>query len=158
MQEPTCPFCGAKRKPRDRFCVQCGSRLGAPATPGPKQPPEQEEGQRFTALRPLLYVLEYFPGLASPKIILLSAIVFAIALGTAASAILALFGALLAAFVIGGFALVLYWTALGWILSGEVVMPWEALAEFDGVRWVIFATLTLLPLTLLFAWLKAHAH
>jgi len=152
-----CPFCGAACKPEGEFCPACGSRLGAPVVGRAKPRLREEPLEPPVGLRPLCWLLEYFPGLASPKVIILTAIIFVMAAAFAGAALfMVVLGAVIIAFLSGGFAILLYWTGLAWILSGEVSMPWDALADFNGTHWMLFATLTLLPVAAVFGWIKAH--
>lgn len=90
---------------------------------------------------------EYFPGLFRLRVPIASLMLTVIALGIGfVLLIAAVFGAVMGAMFIGGLALLLYWTALGWILCGEICMPAEALADFNGTQWMLFVGLTALAI------------
>jgi len=157
MKEARCPFCGEKCKPEDKFCVHCGSRLGAPSM-GPREPilpQETEEEESHGTLRGILYWLgEYFPGLFRPGVLIGSVVLVVLAIGVGILAVVAcLFGVLISGMFIGGFALILYWTALAWLLTGDICMPVDALTDFNGTQWTLFVVMTVLPIGVCLAFL-----
>lgn len=101
---------------------------------------EDEEG---LARKAAIWVLEIFPGVLSPVVLILSIIVLAISalvmwLGLSIFAL----GGLITCFWIGGAGVLLFWTALSWIMYGHLANPVEALAEFEGKHWTVFTFLT----------------
>lgn len=91
----------------------------------------------------LQWFLYLFPGLARPGVVLGSAVLLAVAALGGVAAWLVAFGLVVPVFVPGVVAVILFWTALSWILYGETVMPAEALAEFDAVHWLLLCVLTI---------------
>jgi hypothetical protein len=117
-------------------------------------PPEPEPEDTFGLPRPLYWFLDLFPGLVSPKCLIMAAIATITgALIMLLAFVLFSFGALIAPFMIGAFGLICYWAAICWLLSGFVCMPTDAMVDFDGRRWSAFFVLAVLPLSLLFLWL-----
>jgi hypothetical protein len=105
----------------------------------------EEEGPGILA--PLLWFLELFPGLVRPSVLVMSILMVPIAgfvswLGF----FLLTLGGLIAGFMIAGFGLVIYWTALSWIIYGYICLPSEALAEFEGAQWTVFLLLGFAPI------------
>ncbi len=47
---------------------------------------------------------------------------------------------------IAAFGLVVYWTAWTWVFFGDTCFPSEALAEFDGTRWMLMVLVTVTPI------------
>ncbi len=97
----------------------------------------------------LYWFLDLFPGLMRPKVLILSILAVPVA---AAVGVLGLFitglGAVIAGMLIAGFALVIYSTAVAWMIYGDLAAPSEALADFDGKRWVAFLLLALAPIAI----------
>jgi len=113
--------------------------------PEPEVPP---------GLVPLLWLLELFPGLASPKVLILSILALPVAAGVLQLALLLIgFGAIVTGIFIAGFAMVIYWTAVAWLLYGNICMPAEAMAEFDSTKWMVFLLAAFAPMSLFFLWL-----
>jgi hypothetical protein len=158
MVQTKCPFCGAERGPDTKFCTECGSRLGAPSIGRPlPQPPQEEEQEVVGAARLLQWFMEYFPGIFRPKVLVLSILALVVALGVGILAlVMALLGAVIPAMFIGGSAMVIYWTAVSWLLLGDLCMPSEALAEFNGTHWLIFALLAAAPVVGTLIWFSTR--
>jgi hypothetical protein len=151
MSEVTCPRCGSKCDLGQARCPRCGGYLGARRrAPVPAVPPEPEAGVP-AALRPVLWLLELFPGFVRPKVVVLSVVALPVAAGLVLLGV-AVFslGAVFSGMAIAAFGMVIYWTAVAWLMHGEVCMPAEALAEFDGTKWMIFLLLGFAPLSALF--------
>ena len=150
MARTDCPACGAPCRRDDRFCKSCGSRLGAPRL-GRRLPHTQDEGQppehEPFGLCALCALLEVAPGLASPKVVIMSVLAVVLAAGfSVAALVILLVGVLWLALLAAGFALLCYWTAVIWVLYGEACLPSDALADFVGVQWVVFLILGSAPI------------
>ena len=132
MAMKDCPECGGLYMPGDKFCENCGAHI--------------VDEDSFGALGPLIWFLNIFPGLVRPKVVVMSVIAIAVA---GALLWLAMFllgmGGLFAAFAIGAFALVTYWTAVSWLIYGYICLPAEAMAEFNGTQWFAFMLTNVLP-------------
>ena len=144
MAGKVCAKCGSPNMTSARFCARCGAKLRV--EPAPKPVGRQEE--RPAALLLLGYFLVgLFPGLLRPKVIICSAIVLVLA---AAVAGLGLFliglGALLTGGWIAACGLILYWSAVAWMLYGEVCLLSEALAEFGPPQWLAMLVSSLVPM------------
>jgi len=57
-------------------------------------------------------------------------------------------GGMICGILIAGFAMVIYCTAVVWMIYGYLAMPAEALADFDAKRWVAFLLLGSAPVTI----------
>lgn len=141
MSVKTCAKCGVVNVSSARFCTRCGAAL--PSVPEPEPFEEQEPGVLW---RMLEWFLEFFPGLVRPKVLIMSvgALMVAGAVGYLALFLLG-FGALISAMAIGGFAVVIYWTAWCWMMYGYLCMPAEAMVEFDGKKWTMLLLATAAP-------------
>jgi hypothetical protein len=108
-------------------------------------PPPEEESPPIP--RPLLWLLELFPGLIRPRVLLMSIVTLVLAAFVMGLATMVfMMGAVFSGFFIGAAAVVMYWSAMAWLLYGYVCMPAEALAEFDSTRWLVFVILTVAPI------------
>jgi hypothetical protein len=125
---------------------------------GAKPQQEEGEGEESPGMLVVVYWLgEYFPGFFRLTVLIASLVLTVLALGIGILAlVVGVFGAVIAAMLIGGFALLLYWTAVAWVLSGEICMPAEALADFNGTQWMLFVGLTALPIGVCMALLGLH--
>ena len=122
-------------------------------------PPEQtEEEESPGILLGILYWLgEYFPGFFRVGVLIASVVLVVLAIGTGILALaVGVFGAFIAAMFIGGFALLMYWTALAWLLTGEICMPVDALVDFNTTQWMLFVGLTVVPIGICMAFLGLH--
>jgi hypothetical protein len=89
-----------------------------------------------------------------PKVLVAGLLMTVLALGIGVLALVAaVFGAVLSAMFIGGLAVLCYWTALAWIFTGDICMPSEALADFNGTQWMLFVALTGLVIGICLAFL-----
>lgn len=151
MSPQRCPGCGAESRRRAKFCARCGADLQVAArTRQPLQPEEEDESPR--ALGALIWFLNLCPGLIRPKVVIMSAVSILLALFVGYVAMVVLMaGGMIAGMCIGGFALVIYWAAVSWVLYGYICMPAEALAEFDGKKWLILIMVTVAPIAAVFA-------
>ena len=158
MAELKCRHCGATCDAGEPRCPSCGGYLGArPPTPLPVAPSEPEEPEIPAGLAPVLWLLEMFPGLVSPKVLVMSIAALPLAAGLLWLALLLVgFGAILPGMAIGAFALVVYWTAVAWLLHGELCMPADAVAEFDGTKWMVFLLIAFAPMSAFFWYLGAR--
>ena len=152
MPTVNCPRCGAACDLGEASCPSCGGYLGVARRMGQPQAPPEPEGA--PPLGPLLWFLELFPGLVQPKVLVMCLLAFPVAAGVGwLGLFLVAVGGVFAGMAIGAFALVIYWTAVAWLLYGEVCMPAEALCEFDGTRWLVYLLLAFAPMTGLFYYL-----
>jgi hypothetical protein len=92
--------------------------------------------------------LDVFPGFLSPGVLVFSILVVGIA------GYLLFFGGL--GLVMAIPALVCYWTAVAWMLAGEICGPARAMGEFTGVQWGAFLVFGFGPFALLM-WLMMSA-
>jgi len=156
MGKRRCPACGAPVGEGAQFCAQCGADLRAGMAGGSSFRVEEERGPA-APLRALLWMLEIFPGLFSPKCLICSLLTL---IGAALVVGLAVFiialGAVISGLFIAGFGMVMYWSAVSWILYGYVTLPSEAMAEFDGKKWTVFLLATFLPIAAFFWYLNAR--
>jgi len=136
-----CPKCGAVGSEADTFCGSCGTPLALVSVPQ-KRPPREEEPYGGG---PLLWFLDLFPGLLSPKVLAFSLIAMAMSLVAFWLAAFFIQFMVISAFAIGGGGVIIYWCALCWLLYGYVVVPVEAMSEFRGKHWMAFVLLTLIP-------------
>lgn len=152
MTTRLCPRCGIECEAGLPTCPECGGYLGVRRkervyVPAEKPPPEDT----FGLPRPLYWFLSMFPGLASPTVIIVSAVMMVAAVMIVLLALMIFsLGAMVAAMMIGGVGLMCYWAAIAWLLNGHVCMLTDALVDFDGRQWTVFWLFTLLPLSLLF--------
>jgi hypothetical protein len=155
MPTQTCSKCGAECEAGLPNCPECGGYLGRRRRePVYVPPPEPEPEDTFGLPGPLYWFLDLFPGLVSPKVVIMA--IASTVLGgliMLLAFILFTFGAMIAPFMIGGFGLICYWAAIAWLLNGYVCMPTDAMVDFDGRKWTAFWVLAMLPLSLLLLWL-----
>lgn len=146
MEQRSCPKCGRLWPSDANFCGECRTRLGAPAeASGQKAEDEREKGVV------LLWVMDLFPGVFSPTTLLMSLAGLGVSIFIGFFAVLVFsMGAMLTAFPIGAAGVIMYWTALSWLLIGYVCLPTEAMAEFQGKHWTVFMLMTVVPLGLFF--------
>lgn len=156
MPAMTCPRCGVECDAGEPRCLSCGGYLGARRRPSVVEQPPEPEPEVSGAMGFALRFLEMFPGFVQPKVLALSLAALPVAAGLLYLAlVMAGFGALFTAIAIGAFAAVVYWTALAWMLHGELCMPSEALAEFDGTKWMVFLLLAFAPVSAFFYYVGA---
>jgi hypothetical protein len=162
MRPLTCPQCGAEHPTGAATCASCGGRLGAPkldrlladASRGGDEP---EAVEPRGALGALLRLLNLVPGLAQPKVLILTLLALPVAGAvTWLGFFIAALGGPIAGVMIGGFGLVIYWTAVSWVVYGWICLPSEALAEFNSAQWTVFAVLALAPIAVGLALFQAH--
>lgn len=141
-----CPSCGTSWPPDTLLCVRCGvnlhtgERVGGPP---PDKPPEEEMPPDTWA--------DVVPGLFTPRVLVISVVVLAMSLACFGLCILLLLaGVLMTAATAGAVGLILYAQAVAWILTGELQLLVNALADFDGRRWNAFFIALAVPLTLAF--------
>jgi len=133
-----CPKCGRLWDESDRFCGNCGEVLrAAPRVPRPAEP----------ALPPaVLWLMDLCPGLFKPVVLVFSLAGIALALVAFwLSLFMIQMGGLIAAFAIGGGGVMVYWMSLSWLLYGYIVVPVEAMSEFQGKHWTALVLATLVP-------------
>ena len=95
---------------------------------------------------PILWFLDIFPGLMHPTVIIFALLAVALAaVGIYMAVFFLEFGAFIFVFFIGGAAVLVYWAAMCWLLSGSLCTPVEAMSEFDGRHWLAFILLTAIP-------------
>ena len=133
-----CPRCRKSWGDTDRFCGDCGARLDQPGRVRPKEPPPPGA--------PVVWLLETFPGLARPMVLVCSILaVLAAFVAFGLAMVMLSMGVLITAFAAGAGGMIIYWTALGWILYGYLCHPVEALSEFQGRHWMVFLVATTIP-------------
>jgi hypothetical protein len=142
MTNAPCPHCGERCAAGDSYCTQCGARL-----------PVEDDGNglrlRAYLVAAAYWFLDLAPGLVRPVVLIMSAIAILIAAAIGGLALyMGVLGAVISACLIGGFGMLIYWTALSWVLYGDVVMPSEALSEFRAKHWWALVMLTLTPLAI----------
>jgi hypothetical protein len=140
MAGKVCGKCDSPNMSTARFCARCGAPLaGAPSAQGEEAPPG-------APLRVLMWFLELFPGLVRPSVVIpfVLAMPLAAGLGYLGFFLLSM-GGLFGGVAIAAFGLVVYWAAWTWMIYGYVCMPAEALAEFDGKRWLLFVLASVVP-------------
>ncbi|MDP6107288.1 MAG: hypothetical protein QGI33_02490 [Candidatus Brocadiia bacterium] len=148
-----CQNCRTLWQESDRFCGRCGAPLDKKPplrSPAPRAPAEESLG---TGMRMLLWLLELVPGVISPTVIVCSILTLGMSGGCFCTALMLLqFHLIFATFAAGAGGVLLYWTALCWMLYGHVCAPVEAMAEFQSKHWMVLVGMTVAPIGLLF-WL-----
>jgi len=141
MSEHVCGKCGSPNMSTSRFCARCGAPLTAV-----RREREGEERPSFLVAA-LLWFLNLCPGLARPKVAILFGLAMPLAagLGYLGYFLLSL-GGIFGGPAIAAFGLVVYWTAWTWVFFGDTCFPSEALAEFDGTRWMLMVLVTVTPI------------
>ena len=151
MPAVTCPRCGAECDVGEALCPSCGRYLGVRRSAAQPMAPSEPEPEVPAGLAPVLWLLELFPGLVRPKVLVMALAALPVAAGLLWLALLLVgYGGIFAGMAIGGFAVVVYWTAVAWLLYGEICMPAEALAEFDGTKWMVFLLAAFAPMSAFF--------
>ena len=144
MSRMMCPKCGFACRSDDSFCGGCGARIRSEAARAQREP--RAERPKMEIPPALVWLLELFPGLLSPLVIVCSVVTVALSLGAMALAAFCLqMGALISAFFIGGSGVLIYWTGMCWLLSGTVCLPVEAMIDFTQRHWLAFVLLTTVP-------------
>jgi len=142
-----CPQCNRLWKETDQFCGFCGISLDEKRPPRPTRGYQGSDAAPGVGMTVLIWVLDLLPGLVSAKVIIASIIgllVSAVCLGV--TILLLGLGAWITMFITGGAAVMVYWTALSWLLYGHVCSPVEALAEFQGKHWTFLILMTCTPI------------
>ena len=139
-----CPNCDREWPKHAQFCGKCGAQL----TIGPRRR-QEAKGDSLLSHGPgagVIWVLDLLPGITRPVVLVCAMIVFALAMvGLLVAAMIFQMGAMISAFAIGGGSMILYWSAVSWILYGYVCVPVEAMAEFQGKHWTAFFLATVVP-------------
>jgi len=160
LRQLKCPECGLGRLPDTRFCVRCGAEL--PQLPHEESPEQIEEKRPRN--RAFNWVVDLAPGLIVPRVL---AAVVAVTLGAVAAGGLAYAafskvgasGPFAAVFIVplaallGGGGMILYVSALTWLLYGCICNPVVAMADFKAKHWLLLMTLTVGPPSLLLSML-----
>jgi len=134
-----CPRCKSLWDDEDRFCGDCGSPLRSVLVPG-----EAREGPGLPG--PMMWLMGLFPGVFKPVVLVLSLLGIAFALFAFWLAVFILqLGGMISAFAIGGGGMLIYWTCVSWLLYGYIVVPVEAMTEFQGKHWMALVLATLIP-------------
>jgi hypothetical protein len=108
---------------------------------------QEEEGPGMPLW--LFWFLDLFPGLIRPLVLIMSLLMLPVAVVVCWLGFFILtLGAIFAGFATAGFGLIIYWSALAWIIYGYICLPSEALAEFDSRKWTAFLLLALAPVGL----------
>ncbi len=144
MDMQICPKCGYVCSKGDRTCPDCGASL-VPRF-GLRPRPREQEDERPGIVQYLMVPLHLFPGLVRVKVLIMCAVAVPIGAGLAwVTLLMMVLGVVWLAFVAGGMAMLVYWTALGWLMVGEGCGPVAALADFTGLQWIIFILLGSAP-------------
>lgn len=151
-----CPQCAFMCKPYDNFCQQCGTALRDRSD---FRPPRRRREEPETLLPgPVMWFLDTFPGLMHPTVILFTLLAVVLsAVGIYMAVFYLELGALIFVFFIGGAAVLLYWAAMCWLLSGSLCTPVEAMTEFTGKHWLAFILLTAIPASMFMLFTKILA-
>ena len=148
-----CPKCHTLWTNEDRFCGKCGIVLDQEPLPepGPEADFEEDEERIGGATAAGLWFLDLLPGIASAKVLVCSIITFVLALiALWLAAAMLVNGVWITMFFCGAGGIILYWTAWSWLLVGDVCVPVEAMAEFQGKHWTMLIMVTVIPIGLLF--------
>ncbi len=141
MARRACPACGAANDLKASTCAECGASLRKRHRPPARAARRDGRGGLAYGL------LDLVPGLTRPVVLVWTALVLAAAAGVGYLAVRCLEYNLLPATLLAGLlAMVLYCTALTWLLYGYVCVPSEAVVEFDGRKWLLMIALTVLPI------------
>jgi len=146
-----CPNCGAVLAADAILCAKCGLNLEMGTASRRYWPEEevhhQEEAPPSFAIKAVLFVGEWLPGLFRPKVLICSILcaIFGFATMGFCIAMMAL-GAMFAAFTIGAFGLIVYAQAIAMALTGEIAMLSDALTELNGAKWMLFFVILLAPI------------
>ena len=143
---PTCPGC---RRTFDRdvlVCTRCGidlatgRRIVREASSDDEVVPSEEPIPWYAL------PIAAFPGLLVVRTLVLSIVLFALAVGAFGAFFFFLaLGILFTAVAAGAIALILYGQALGWMMTGETSMLHEILTDFNGTQWTIWLACLLAP-------------
>ena len=155
----TCPQCGAPLTAQAILCPRCGMNLETGQAGRRHWEDEHldvvEEEAPSSAMRAVIFVGEWLPGLFRPRVLILS--VFCAVMGFAVLGVCVFFlalGAVLAAFPVGALGLILHAQAVAMLLTGEITMLQEALAELDFNRWLLFVVILSTPFLVIFLILR----
>lgn len=148
-----CPQCQAAievEEPAQPTRVKCGE-CGATLKVRPRAEEADEEAEPSRALRAVMFVGEWFPGLLRPVVLVMSLIFCAIGLAAIGFGI-ALFaaGVLISSFAVSTAGVMIYAHGASWLLDGEVSWLADSLTNFDGRRWGIFFILLAVPFAAIF--------
>ena len=152
LRQLKCPRCGLGRLPNTRFCFRCGAELPQLLH---EESPEQIEEKR-PRNRALNWLVDLAPGLIVPRVLAAVAVATAIAAlgGVMANAVfskVSAMGPFAAVFIVplgallGGGGLILYVSALTWLLCGSICNPVVAMTDFKTKHWLLLMTLTVGP-------------
>ena len=153
-----CPSCGKRLVPNAVICVHCGHHLRR----GGRVQSATATGHAASRSRlpsPFAtFIGEWLPGLVRLRVLLWALALAAPAIGLIWGTFVwfLTFQAPAACVLAAAIGLIIYAQAIAWILDGELSLLQDALASFDGVRWVLFGSLLLGSLTALFGLLKAR--
>ncbi|MFP4026467.1 MAG: zinc-ribbon domain-containing protein [Candidatus Brocadiia bacterium] len=151
-----CPKCGEVYPDSASFCKRCGAELEEDGGVFRTEPDEEEETIALWQ-RGLIYFFELFPGLARPTVILAAAATFVLAaVAISLGFFLLTLHVIFASFAIGAGGVMLYWTALSWLLYGYICLPVEAMSEFEGKHWTVLFLASILPVTAFFWYAKTQ--
>ena len=135
-----CPKCKRVWDDDARFCGNCGEELETRS----RARRRFEEQQDISPA--LVWVMDLCPGAFKPVVLAFSLLGIALALVAFWLAVFFLqLGGAISAFAIGGGGMVVYWTSLSWLLYGYIVVPVEAMAEFQGKHWMALVLATTVP-------------
>jgi hypothetical protein len=149
-----CPQCQAAvevEEPTQPTRVKCGE-CGATLKVRPRaEETDEEEAEPSRALRAVMFVGEWFPGLLRPLVLVMSLIVCLVGLGAIGFGI-ALFaaGVLISSLAVSTAGVVIYAHGASWLLDGDICWLSDSLTNFDGRRWGIFFLLLAVPFVAIF--------
>lgn len=158
-----CKSCGTPYDASARICVRCGIdlRTGKPlrtsiGAPVPDADDEDDGPVTYTAWEKFqMAVGAFVPGLFRPMLLIVSLLVVCVAMvGGWFCLVLLGFGTLFPAVAVGAVALIVYAQAVAWILIGRFELLHDALAEFDGRAWTLFAIIVWGPFFVVLALAK----
>jgi hypothetical protein len=147
MSKIRCPQCNAECDPGEPSCPACGRYLGVrrrePVVP---PEPDPDEDERFGIPRPVWWLMNMFPGVFAPTVLIMSIVAVVVAgMLTWLALFMLVLGAAFAGFAIGAAGMICYWAAIAWLMYGALAAPSEVLSEFDSTKWTVFILLAMLP-------------
>jgi len=115
---------------------------------------EEEEPSPGWAERTILVVGDWFPGLFRPLVLLAAVLAVLIGLGVMGLALFLLaLGAVISAFPVGGMGLIIYAHGVAFLLTGQVALLHDSLADMESKKWTPFILLGLAPMAALMVYL-----
>ena len=141
-----CWKCGADYAEDVVVCTDCGIDLRTGKEVGSST---DDEPDLSRALRGVVFVANWMPGLFRPVVLVCSIIMCLVGLAVIAFAMGLLgFGVVLSSVSIGAAGLIVYGHGLSWLLAGEFGFLSSTLVELDGKQWFTFFVLLLAPMVI----------